>query len=76
MTQRDTQRGTRKGCGRLTHVAGTNGGQMRCGATLHDLTGAHPYYCAMCGECDGRPHYQTEADAWTAAREAASAQAD
>jgi hypothetical protein len=37
------------GCGELTHVAGTNGGRMRCGAKLRELDGTEaPYFCAVC----------------------------
>lgn len=32
------------GCGRRTHVAGTNGGTMPCGAKLN----GEPYFCAKC----------------------------
>jgi hypothetical protein len=33
-----------KGCGKMTHVEGTNGGKMPCGAKLD----GKPYYCAAC----------------------------
>lgn len=37
------------GCGSPTHVAGTNGGMMSCGAMLTDLAGnTAPYYCGVC----------------------------
>lgn len=32
------------GCGRATHVEGTNGGTMPCGAKLN----GEPYYCMDC----------------------------
>ena len=32
------------GCGRMTHVAGTNGGTMPCGAKFN----GEPYYCTDC----------------------------
>lgn len=39
------------GCGEWTHVAGTNGGMMRCGAPLTDLSNkTAPYYCGRCQE--------------------------
>jgi len=37
------------GCGVPTHVAGTNGGRMPCGATLKDLDGTTATY--FCGPC-------------------------
>jgi hypothetical protein len=41
------------GCGKPTHVAGTNGGMMPCGAVLTQLDGTKaPYYC---GRCDPGP---------------------
>lgn len=37
------------GCGAPTHVVGTNGGTMPCGAVLHQLDGSKaPYYCPHC----------------------------
>lgn len=37
------------GCGKPTHVSGTNGGLMPCGATLTQLDGTSaPYLCAKC----------------------------
>jgi hypothetical protein len=39
------------GCGKKMYVAGTNGGQMRCGTTLTDLAGKTEYqYCTACAE--------------------------
>lgn len=37
-----------KGCGRATHVDGTNGGMMPCGANLTRFGNMAPYYCALC----------------------------
>lgn len=37
-----------KGCGHVTHVAGTNGGTMPCGAKLTMFGKTEPYYCAKC----------------------------
>lgn len=37
-----------KGCGRGTHVAGTNGGMMPCGSNLTKHGKTEPYYCAKC----------------------------
>ena len=34
------------GCGKSTHVEGTNGGTMPCGARFN----GEPYYCAICEE--------------------------
>jgi hypothetical protein len=43
------QEGQWIGCGQPTRVAGTNGGWMKCGAMLTDLTGkTEPYFCAKC----------------------------
>lgn len=39
---------TMKGCGRPTHVEGTNGGMMPCGAMLTQFGKSAPYYCAAC----------------------------
>lgn len=36
------------GCGLPTHVAGTNGGTMPCGAVLTQFGTTGPYYCAEC----------------------------
>jgi hypothetical protein len=36
------------GCGRATHVEGTNGGTMPCGAMLTQFGKTEPYYCAAC----------------------------
>lgn len=36
------------GCGLLTHVAGTQGGRMPCGAVLTQFGVTGPYYCAEC----------------------------
>lgn len=39
----------RKGCGKPTHVTGTNGGTLPCGSLLRDLDGSlNPYYCPVC----------------------------
>lgn len=38
----------RKGCDRPTHVEGTNGGTMPCGANLTRLGKTEPYFCAKC----------------------------
>jgi len=38
------------GCGAPTHVAGTNGGTMPCGAFLTMLGERKPYYCGACQE--------------------------
>ena len=38
------------GCGASTHVAGTNGGTMPCGALLHRFGKAEPYYCGACSK--------------------------
>lgn len=39
------------GCGSPTHVIGTNGGMMPCGAELTDLRGhTAKYFCAACEE--------------------------
>jgi hypothetical protein len=40
-----------KGCGKSTHVEGTNGGMMPCGANLTMFGKSEPYYCA---KCEGR----------------------
>lgn len=37
-----------KGCGVATHVSGTNGGTMPCGANLTRFGVTEPYYCARC----------------------------
>ena len=37
-----------RGCGRATHVSGTNGGTMPCGANLTMFGETAPYYCAKC----------------------------
>lgn len=37
-----------KGCGRPTHVEGTNGGMMPCGAMLTMFGKTEPYYCSAC----------------------------
>ena len=36
------------GCGCWTHVAGTNGGKMRCGGMLTQFSVTEPYYCGYC----------------------------
>ena len=36
------------GCGELTHVEGTNGGQMPCGALLTRFGKTTQYFCARC----------------------------
>jgi hypothetical protein len=36
------------GCGKPTHVAGTNGGLMPCGALLTCFGTTEPYYCGVC----------------------------
>lgn len=36
------------GCGRPTHVAGTNGGTVPCGANLTVFGKTAPYFCAKC----------------------------
>ena len=39
----------RAGCGKFMRVPGTNGGGMKCGATLHDLAGVETVrYCPDC----------------------------
>jgi hypothetical protein len=39
------------GCGKYTHVAGTNGGKMPCGGTLKHLDGTTTHeYCAACSQ--------------------------
>jgi len=40
--------GMNGGCGSPTHVVGTNGGTMPCGAFLNMLGKRAPYYCAAC----------------------------
>jgi hypothetical protein len=41
--------GQNGGCGAMTNVEGTNGGQMPCGAFLTHLDGTTaPYYCCNC----------------------------
>lgn len=41
--------GENGGCGAPTHVEGTNGGTLPCGATLHWPDGTKaPYYCPAC----------------------------
>lgn len=40
------------GCGKMTHVEGTNGGRMPCGAKLDGV----PY---LCDACDGTPDWLT-----------------
>lgn len=37
-----------KGCGKSTHVDGTNGGTMPCGCNLTRFGVTEPYYCAKC----------------------------
>lgn len=44
------------GCGCLTHVAGTNGGRMPCGATLTMLGVTDRYFCAACSEVNKSKH--------------------
>lgn len=36
------------GCGALTYVTGTNGGQMPCGALLTRFGKTAPYLCGHC----------------------------
>jgi hypothetical protein len=36
------------GCGSPTHVEGTNGGQIPCGARLTQFGKTAPYFCAAC----------------------------
>lgn len=36
------------GCGKPTHVHGTNGGMMPCGGILHQFDGTAQYFCAVC----------------------------
>lgn len=36
------------GCGLPTHVSGTNGGRMPCGALLTQFGVTAPYFCAEC----------------------------
>lgn len=39
------------GCGRPTHVAGTNGGTLPCGSRLKNLDGSYTVeYCGTCEE--------------------------
>ena len=38
------------GCGKATHVIGTNGGTMPCGANLTQFGKTEPYYCGACSE--------------------------
>lgn len=38
----------KQGCGKLTHVIGTNGGKMPCGANLTTFGKTAPYYCDDC----------------------------
>lgn len=40
--------GLNGGCGSPTHVAGTNGGTMPCGALLTRFGETKPYYCGNC----------------------------
>jgi hypothetical protein len=41
------------GCGDLTHVAGTNGGRVRCGSVITWMDGtSHPYFCDRCSTKD------------------------
>lgn len=42
------------GCGLPTHVEGTNGGQMPCGALLLRFGKTEPYFCAECSVRLGR----------------------
>ena len=43
------------GCGSPTHVDGTNGGTMPCGATLKQLDGkVEQYFCAACSVALGK----------------------
>lgn len=45
------------GCGRATHVTGTNGGTMPCGSMLTQLGVTAPYYCARCTSLGAKsPH--------------------
>ena len=44
------------GCGCFTHVAGTNGGRMRCGATLTMLGKTDRYFCAACSQVNKSAH--------------------
>ena len=37
-----------KGCGKPTHVTGTNGGTMACGSLLTMFGKTEPYYCIAC----------------------------
>jgi hypothetical protein len=38
----------KRGCGRLVHVEGTNGGKMPCGGNLTELDGTtKPYFCSV-----------------------------
>ena len=44
------------GCGSLTYVEATNGGQMPCGAMLTQLDGTKaPYFCARCQPAGAPP---------------------
>ena len=50
---RETSRG---GCGERTHVAGTNGGTLPCGAMLKQPDGSEaPYLCGTCLPMRGTP---------------------
>ena len=40
--------GRNGGCGCPTHVTGTNGGTMPCGAMLTQFGKTEPYYCGSC----------------------------
>ena len=40
--------GPNGGCETLTHVAGTNGGRMPCGAMLTENGKTEPYFCGHC----------------------------
>lgn len=40
--------GQNGGCGAPTHVEGTNGGKMPCGALLTRFGKPEPYYCGLC----------------------------
>lgn len=51
--------GENGGCGAPTHVAGTNGGTMPCGALLTQSGATAPYYCGACYERRERVYYLT-----------------
>jgi hypothetical protein len=60
------------GCGRLTHVHGTNGGTMPCGAMLTRFGKTEPYYCTSCEDSQTINTAHSEIDSLSAKLETLS----